>query len=51
MLIVFEVKIELPVIIFLLLHEGSFEKFIDVILDKQRVSKNAHSYRIHACAL
>ena len=42
MLIVFEVKIELPVIIFLLLFEGSFEKFIDVIMDKQGVSKNAH---------
>ena len=42
MLITFEVKIKLSVITFLLLHEGMFEEFVDVILDKQRVSKDAH---------
>ena len=42
MLIGLEVEIKLPVIIFFILHEGMFEKFVDVILDKQRVSKNAH---------
>ena len=42
MLIGLEVKIKLPVIVFFILHEGMFKKFVDVILDKQRVSKNAH---------
>ena len=42
MLIELELKIKLPVIVFLFLHDVRFEKFIDVILDKQRVSKNAH---------
>ena len=42
MFIRYEVIIELPVIIFHLLHEGSFEKFINVILDKQRVSEDVH---------
>ncbi len=42
MLIELEVKIKLPVIVFFILHEGMFEKFVDVILDKQRVSKDSH---------
>ena len=42
MLIKLEFEIELPVIVFFILHEGMFEKFVDIILDKQRVSKNAH---------
>lgn len=42
MLIELEIKIKLPVIVFFILHEGVFEKFIDVILDKQRVSKDSH---------
>ena len=46
MLIAFEVKIKLPVIIFLHFHEGSFEKLIDVILDKQRVSKDTHDLKM-----
>lgn len=42
MLIELEIKIKLPVIVFFILHEGMFEKFIDVILDKQRVCKDSH---------
>ena len=42
MLIKLEFEIKLPVIVFFILHEGMFEKFVDIILDKQRVSKNAH---------
>ena len=51
MLIGLEVKIKLPVIIFFILHEGMFEKFVDVILDKQRVSKNAHDLNNRATDL
>ena len=42
MLIKLEFEIELHVIVFFILHEGMFEKFVDIILDKQRVSENAH---------
>ena len=42
MLIKLEFEIKLRVIVFFILHEGMFEKFVDIILDKQRVSKNAH---------
>ena len=43
MLIELEFEIKLPVIVFFILHEGMFEKFVDIILDKQRVSENAHN--------
>lgn len=42
MLIEFKVKIQLSVIGFLNLHCHRFEQFVDVILDKQRMSKDAH---------
>lgn len=42
MLIELEVKIKLPVIVFFILYEGVFEKFVDVILNKQRMSKDSH---------
>lgn len=42
MLIEFEVKMQLPIIGFLNLHCHGFEQFVDVILDKQRMSKDAH---------
>jgi len=41
MLIVLEVKIKLPVIVFFILHKGRLEEFVNVILDKQRVSQDA----------
>ena len=51
MLIELEVKIKLPIIVFFILHEGMFEKFVDVILDKQGVSKNAHGLNNRAVDL
>ena len=42
MLIEIKVKIQLSVISFLNLHCHRFEQFVDVILDKQRMSKDAH---------
>ena len=42
MLIKFEIKMHLPVIDFLNLCCRRFEQFVDVILDKQRMSKDAH---------
>lgn len=51
MLIELEVKINLPIIVFFILHEGMFEKFVDVILDKQGVSKNAHDLNNRAVDL
>jgi len=41
----------LPIIVFFILHEGMFEKFVDVILDKQGVSKNAHGLNNRAVDL
>ena len=51
MLIELEVNIKLPIIVFFILHEGMFEKFVDVILDKQGVSKNAHGLNNRAVDL
>ena len=42
MLIELEVKIKLPIIVFFILYEGVFEKFVDLILKKQRMSKDSH---------
>ena len=42
MLIILVLKIKLSVIAFFILHDGMFEKFVDIILDKQRVSKDAY---------
>lgn len=41
----------MPIIVFFILHEGMFEKFVDVILDKQGVSKNAHGLNNRAVDL
>ena len=42
MLIGSVVKIKLPVIGFFIFYNGRLEKFVDVILDKQRVSEDTH---------
>ena len=51
MLIKLEFEIKLPVIVFFILHEGMFEKFVDIILDKQRVSKDTHDLNDRAANL
>ena len=48
MLIGLEVKIKLPVIVFFILHEGMFKKFVDILLDKQRVFNNGNDHRATA---
>ena len=42
MLIELKVKIKLPVIVLFILYEGMIEKFVDVILNKQRMFKDSH---------
>lgn len=42
---------KLPINVFLFLNDVRFKKFIDVILDKQRVSKNAHDLNNRATDL
>lgn len=42
MLIELEIKRKLPVIDFFILHDVGLEKFVDVILDKQGMFKDAH---------
>ena len=44
MLIDIEVKIELPIILFLVRLSGRFEQVIDVIVDKQRMPQNTHDF-------
>lgn len=43
MLIELKIKMKLPVMVFLNLHCSRFEQFIDVVLDKQGMSKDAHN--------
>lgn len=44
MLIANEIKIKLHIIGFISFQIGMFEQFVDIILDQQRVSEDAHDF-------